>query len=380
MAQSFMTQADLNEATKLQKRQQFEEERKKRIFNAKQRLYGLDIPTIERQIAEKNKTRQLEQERERRHEEQTEMMQKIIHAKELEMEKRKRLAESDLNFYRCRFQNKEQRREFDLNDPEGMKKSKPARNADDDITLGISSAQIFLGEDLGHRERQRRQREQQRAWLDQQIAERKQAENARLQADRVLQESIQSRDQRLEEMAKSERKTRNQILDSLQQYNNELARRKRDERLRQQKEKAEDDLAEIYNMLSSDMLTENPDVAQSRTHPNKKIAFMYRGMTPEELKDFRRDQQQQMVERKKHETEQQLMDKQWEQYALNMDRELQLKDREMERRRQKEYAKILEENDRLAREQKLQKDLNDQIMLSNRVTQEFYDKFNTTTR
>ncbi|XP_005179848.1 RIB43A-like with coiled-coils protein 2 [Musca domestica] len=380
MAQSFMTQADLNEATKLQKRQQFEEERKKRIFNAKQRLYGLDIPTIERQIAEKNKTRQLEQERERRHEEQTEMMQKIIHAKELEMEKRKRLAESDLNFYRCRFQNKEQRREFDLNDPEGMKKSKPARNADDDITLGISSAQIFLGEDLGHRERQRRQRDQQRAWLDQQIAERKQAENARLQSDRVLQESIQSRDQRLEEMAKSERKTRNQILDSIQQYNNELARRKRDERLRQQKQKAEDDLAEIYNMLSSDMLTENPNVAQSRTHPNKKIAFMYRGMTPEELKDFRRDQQQQMVERKKHETEQQLMDKQWEQYALNMDRELQLKDKEMERRRQKEYAKVLEENDRLAREQKLQKDLNDQIMLSNRVTQEFYDKFNTTTR
>lgn len=41
MAQSFMTQADLNEATKLQKRQQFEEERKKRIFNAKQRLYGV---------------------------------------------------------------------------------------------------------------------------------------------------------------------------------------------------------------------------------------------------------------------------------------------------------------------------------------------------
>lgn len=38
-----MTQADLNEASKLQKRQQFEEERKKRIFNAKQRLYGVSI-------------------------------------------------------------------------------------------------------------------------------------------------------------------------------------------------------------------------------------------------------------------------------------------------------------------------------------------------
>lgn len=36
-----MTQADLNEAAKLQKRQQYEEERKKRIFNARQRLYGV---------------------------------------------------------------------------------------------------------------------------------------------------------------------------------------------------------------------------------------------------------------------------------------------------------------------------------------------------
>lgn len=38
-----MTQADLNEAAKLEKRKQYEEERKKRIFNAKQRLYGVSL-------------------------------------------------------------------------------------------------------------------------------------------------------------------------------------------------------------------------------------------------------------------------------------------------------------------------------------------------
>lgn len=342
--------------------------------------FQLDVDTLQRQIAEKAKMRHLEAEQERRYEQQTEMMQKVIHAKELELEKRKRLAESDLNYYRCRFQNKQQSREYDLNDPESIKKSKPVRQADDDYTLGISSAQIFIGEDLGHRERQRRQREQQRAWLDQQIKERKQAENARRQADKVIEESIQSRDQRLEEMAKSERKVRNQVLDSIQQFNSQLARRTREERLRKEREKTEDDMAEIYNMLTSDMLTENPDVAQSRTHPNKKIAFMYRGMTQEELKNFRRDQYQQMKDRKKQETEQEIIDKQWEQYALNMDRELQLKDLEMERKRQQEFEKVLEDNDRLAREQKLQKDYNDQVMHVNRVTQEFFDKFNTTTR
>lgn len=34
---------DLNEATKLQRRQQYEDDRKKRIFNAKQRLFGVSI-------------------------------------------------------------------------------------------------------------------------------------------------------------------------------------------------------------------------------------------------------------------------------------------------------------------------------------------------
>lgn len=38
---SALTLDDITEAGKLQKRIQYEDERKKRIFNAKQRLYGV---------------------------------------------------------------------------------------------------------------------------------------------------------------------------------------------------------------------------------------------------------------------------------------------------------------------------------------------------
>lgn len=41
-----MTQSDLNEASKLEKRKQYEEERKNRIFNAKQRLYGVSSKSL----------------------------------------------------------------------------------------------------------------------------------------------------------------------------------------------------------------------------------------------------------------------------------------------------------------------------------------------
>lgn len=338
------------------------------------------MDALERQIAEKTKQRHIEAECERKYEEQTQRQQHCVHAKELDEEKRKRIIESDINYYRCRFQRMDQRREFDLNDPNWIKKSQPARVADDDISLGISSAQIFSGEDLGNRERKTRQREQQRAWLDQQVLERKQNEEARRKADRVYQESMESRDKRLEEMTTASRKMKNVIVDSIRNYNCELAKIKKVERQREKKEKDEDDMAEIYNMLTSDMLTENPDVAQSRLYPNKKIAFMYRGMTPEELQKFREDQHRQMVANKKRDTEQQLIDKQWEQYALNMDKELLLKELEMDRKAKADHDIQIRFNADLAIKQKAQKEYNDKKLYVNHMSKEFYDQFNRTSR
>uniref|UniRef100_A0A1A9X324 RIB43A-like with coiled-coils protein 2 n=1 Tax=Glossina brevipalpis TaxID=37001 RepID=A0A1A9X324_9MUSC len=375
-----LTQADLNEALKLEKRKQYEDQRKKRIFNAKERLYGLDLNALERQIAEKTKQRQIEAECNRRYEQQAKSMQNALKAKEIELEKRMHIAESDLNYYRCRYQRKEQSRDFDLNDPNAIKNSKPVRIADDDFNLGISSAQVFVGEDLGFRERRQRQREQQRAWLDQQVAERKQAEESRLKADKIFEESLQSRDKRLGDMANSERRVRSEIVESIRQYNSEMAKRKSEERARKKKENHEDDMAEIYNMLTSDMLTENPDVAQSKTNPKKKIAIMFRGLNAEELNQFRKEQHQNLLEINKQKTEQQMKDKQWGQYTLNIDRELMLKHLSMERKRQAEVDKIREFNDNLAKEQRIQRENDDKVMKINRISKDFYEQFNKTSR
>ncbi|XP_068153382.1 RIB43A-like with coiled-coils protein 2 [Drosophila tropicalis] len=376
---SICTTRDLDEAVKLQKREQYEEERKKRIFNAKQRLFGLDLDTLERQILEKKKQKSVQIECDKRYEEQEQLQKRLITAKEKELEKEKRIADSNLNYYRCRFQRKEQRREFDLNDPDYLKKAKPMRVADDDITLGISSAQVFSGEDLYNTDRKQRQREQQRAWLDQQVEERKQAEEARRAADNLIMDNINCRDKHLEEMAKSQHLMRNQIIQKIRQYNVNLAKQKNMDRERVKRETSEDDMAEIYNMLSSDMLTENPDVAQSRTDPNKKIAYMYRGMSPEELKTFRQGQEQQLADTKHRKTESLLMDKQWEQYAVNMDRTLMLKQIEVDRRRQAQFDELTRANAQLAVDQDKQRK-EALIQLTNTVSDDFYDQFNKNSR
>lgn len=65
-----------------------------------------------------------------------------------------------------------------------------------------------------------------------------------------------------------------------------------------QRQEKEDNLAEMYNMMTSDMLTENPDVAKSNLGASRAIGYMYKGMTPEEKMAVRQDQLSQIVEMK----------------------------------------------------------------------------------
>lgn len=57
-------------------------------------------------------------------------------------------------------------------------------------------------------------------------------------------------------------------------------------------------MAEIYNALTSDMLTENPEVAQSNMGLNRKIAHLHKGMSEEERKKIRDEQLAQIQEAK----------------------------------------------------------------------------------
>jgi hypothetical protein len=68
-------------------------------------------------------------------------------------------------------------------------------------------------------------------------------------------------------------------------------------RLEETKE-LEEKQAEIYNHLTGDLLTENPDVANSNLGPNRKIGYLYKGMTPEEHNSIRKEQIQQIAENK----------------------------------------------------------------------------------
>lgn len=77
----------------------------------------------------------------------------------------------------------------------------------------------FQGEDLMCPERRKVQRDQQRAWLQQQMTERKVAETDRKMAERQLQKAVEARDRRAQDMDAAERNCRQQLLMSAARYN-----------------------------------------------------------------------------------------------------------------------------------------------------------------
>lgn len=66
------------------------------------------------------------------------------------------------------FQQPETRREFDLSDPQALKKDRPARLSDNDPRCTVSGLQKFMGEDLNYAQRMKFQKEQLREWSLQQ--------------------------------------------------------------------------------------------------------------------------------------------------------------------------------------------------------------------
>lgn len=74
--------------------------------------------------------------------------------------------------------------------------------------------------------------------------------------------------------------------------------RERNERERLKKQQDYDDnMTEIANHIFGDVLTENPAVAQSAFGPHRVIPDRWKGMSPQQLEDIRREQEKQRLEK-----------------------------------------------------------------------------------
>ena len=125
----------------------------------------------------------------------------------------------NLNEFRQLYQQPFNRREFDLCDPEGLRKDKPSRVTDDDPRCTISGLQRFDGEDLNNEARIEFQKEQMREWLQQQMDEKNKAKNNLTEANRLHDLKRIELDERALALVKAEKDCQRNIKLATSNYN-----------------------------------------------------------------------------------------------------------------------------------------------------------------
>lgn len=371
---------DRKEAAAIERRRNQEEQRKSRIFNAKTRLIGVDEQAIEQQMKDRKQMEHMEKRRDEAFAADAIRNDMIAELLEKRQDNDMRELNKAMNEFRMLHQQPNSRREFDIYDPDYLKKDKPARVSDDDPRCGIASLQKFDGEDLNNKARRKFQSEQTREWAEQQMREKAQADQNQKTADRLYELKMRELDQRSMELASAEDECRKAIDHATSDYNKALAREREAKEDLEKQQALDDNATEMANHIYGDFLTENPAVAQSAFGPHRVIPDRWKGMSPEQIADIRRTQDLQRRENDRKKEEEKRTDEEHEKMSNAHARAGMLLEREKDRREAAIRKQLADENRGLSSQQKAQIEYMDKEVYTNRPTAGYFMQWNTTTR
>jgi len=371
---------DLRESAAIQRRKIKEQQRQSRIFNARVRTIGVDLQALEQQVAERKWMNNQESRRNDAFANDMVTNDRICVLLQNRQDQDIRALEKSINDFRSEHQRPEDRREFDIYDPDRKKKDKPARVSDDDPRCGISSLQKFLGEDLNEKARKKLQQEQNREWFTSQMMERSQEMANMKQADTLHELKSIEMDQRVMDLARAEQECRDSITMATKEYNLALARERKSKEDAEKQKELEDNLTEISNHVNGDMLTENPAVAESAFGSHRVIPDRWKGMSPAEVNHVLQTQQQQAEENNDKKEKEKQLEEEWNNQMLQNARAAVMMERQQERTRKELLRQQALENTRLASEQKAKLDEMDKKVYTNEPTAAYFMQFNTSSR
>lgn len=136
-----------------------------------------------------------------------------------------------------------------------------------------------------------------REWIKQQSNEKDQALANQKYADHLYDLKAREMDQRASELASAEADCRRAINMATKDMNLALTRERQAKEDAEKQQEQDDNFTEISNSVFGDMLTENPDVAQSAFGPHRVITDRWKGMSPAQLAEIRHIQKEQIDEK-----------------------------------------------------------------------------------
>ncbi|XP_026806680.1 RIB43A-like with coiled-coils protein 2 [Rhopalosiphum maidis] len=372
---------DHAEVAKHVKARLFDEERKKRIFNPTTRTIGIDKDALDKQVQEKKILREQEQAKHQAY--SNKLLQDCATSLQLDEQNKKKQKEIDLEIleFRKKYQAPETRREYDIYDPLQCRKSQPSRIGDDDPRITLSSVQRFEGEEGITKEQKAEQIQQQRVWLEMQIREKNMTREENKNVERTWQETEHTTVQRAMALASLENECRKKLIEANYRYNQALASEQKMNKSIMEAECNEDKMAEVYNAITGDFLTENPEHGfNSALGPGKISTSLYKGFTPAMKQAIYDEQANQRAELKIRKEAFDKQEKDWAELLNILARCGTLNDREMQKKKRNLEDGIKDFNLVLANEQKNKQNYLNNVLYKTKASNEFFDQFNKTTR
>ncbi|XP_037245494.1 RIB43A-like with coiled-coils protein 2 [Falco biarmicus] len=373
-------QRDLQEAAALERRRQRELQRQSRIFNARVRTIGVDKDALDAQV--KDRKIQEAAEKARNEELANEMKQndKIMCILEERQKNDIRNINKSISEFQKNFQKPETRREFDLSDPQALKKDRPARLSDSDSRCTVSGLQKFMGEDLNYDQRMKFQKEQMRVWLLQQQRDWKNALADQKFADDLYDKNRIELDQKTMEQQRKEEENRRAVCVATKDFNRTQAAELAEKKKLEKDQKMKDDMDEISGLLQGNLLSENPEQAVSSFGRHRVITDRWKGMNQDQLMAIRYSQQQQVLEKLRVKEEEHRRDAEWDRQSTQAARAQLVLERHQQRQERERRQALDNVNAKLSQEQKARNIYLKEEAYSNFPTGQYHAQFNTTSR
>eukprot|EP00741_Cyanophora_paradoxa_P002465 tig00000076_g2389.t1 len=370
------------EAREIARRRALEESRRPRILEQpKQLKIGIDVQALEEQVAERKERERLEKARSEAFDSAVVVLDHQLTQLQQERLRIKREMAMAENEFRATFQRKELRKEYDLSDPQALLRDKPARVGDNDPRLGPATLQKFAGEDLSAKAREVQQKEQQRIWLETQVAEREARRAAEKEADMAYYAHMEDVDAKRGEIEDTHKNVRREILSATARYNLALADTKRDADRAAAERDAAERLEEIRNALDSDILNENPAQAMSHMAPGRRVRRdHFKGMAPEQVETIRNIQEVQREENRLKKTAEQAEEAWWAMENEHINATLVAADAEVTRLRRMQKMALSEVHRAQSREHMMSERHLKRDVYINPPTAAYFAQFQTTTR
>ena len=265
-----------------------------------------------------------------------------------EVERVKKQQEKEVAEYREKFQQKEMRREYDLSDPDRVKKA--VVPIDEPDKVGLSSAQLLPGMDDANLERKAQQAKQLREWCAAQIAEKESAKAAEAAAERnycQTQEEVQAE---LNQLIAMHDDTKAKFAYANATDNATLAKMRKEAREAEKAAEEEANKQDINTAMQSAFLKEDPATTVSSYNPNRPVPYHFKGLPKEYRQYVLETQMQQAQAAQQSKNEQHKQESTWDNFMLAQNHEASKIEAAIDRERVKQRQEIKEWNRAKAQE------------------------------